>query len=101
MGDFSNRTIDMICQHRSDGTIIPIRFRLADDDGLMQEYKVKSYKDLSHKGAFEMPNGVIATSRVFPFICKIDCFGIEKELLLYYNSYDHVWTISNGHRTVV
>ena len=35
MSDFQNRKIDMICRHGADGTIMPIRFRLADDDGLM------------------------------------------------------------------
>ncbi len=88
----------MICRHNADGTIMPIRFRLADDDGLMQEYKVKSYRNLSHKGAFEMPNGIIATSTIFPFECKIDCFGTEKRVFLYYSSLDHVWTIAAGHR---
>ncbi len=99
MGDFKNRTIDMLCFIRSDGTMVPVRFRMADDDGLMQEYKVKSYKDLSDRGSFEMPNGVVATSSIFPFTCKIDCFGCEKELMLYYNCFDHVWTIAAGQRT--
>jgi hypothetical protein len=94
MGDFKNRTIDMICRHNKDGTMMPIRFRMTDDDGLIHEYRVKTYKDLSHKGTFEMPNGVTATSTIFPFTCKIDCFGTEKELLLYYNSSDHVWTMA-------
>ena len=93
---YSNTTIDMICEHKKDGTMIPIKFRMTDDDGLLQEYKVRSYRDLSHKGPFEMPNGVIATSCMFPFECKIDFFGRQKTLLLYYNCYEHVWTLSSG-----
>lgn len=88
----------MICQHKADGAMIPIKFRMADDDGLMQEYKVKSYRDLSHKGPFEMPNGIIATATMFPFECKIDCFGKEKTVFLYYSSFDHVWTIATNKR---
>ena len=32
----TQQKIDMICQHKSDGTIIPIKFRMVDDDGLYQ-----------------------------------------------------------------
>ena len=95
---YDSKYIDMICEHRKDGTIVPIKFRVTDDDGLLQEYKVRSYRDLSHKGSFEMPNGVIATSNIFPFECKIDCFGREKILILYYNCNEHVWTLASVNR---
>ena len=98
MRNYDNKKIDMICEHKKDGTMIPIKFRITDDDGLLHEYKIRSYRDLSHKGTFKMPNGVVATSTIFPFECKIDCFGREKMLLLYYNSNENVWTLSTGNR---
>ena len=92
--ELDDRTVDVICQHSRDGTIIPIKVRLTDEDGQVQTYKIRSYKDLSHKGKFTMPNGVIATSGVFPFECRILCFGKEQIITLVYFAYDHVWKIA-------
>jgi len=41
---------DVICQHKTDGTIIPLKIRIADEDGEYQIFNIKSYKVLSdHK----------------------------------------------------
>jgi len=39
--------IDFICQHTMDGDIIPLRIRLRDEDGELQEYSVRGYRDVS------------------------------------------------------
>jgi hypothetical protein len=85
--------VDVVCQHNRDGSMIPLKVRLTDEDGQIQAYKIRSYKDLSHKGKFEMPDDVIATSGVFPFECKIVCFGSERTIRLLYFAYDHVWML--------
>lgn len=92
--DFQNRAVDVICQHTREGNMIPIKIRIRDEEGEFQTYVVKGYKDLSHKGAFTMPNGVTATRTIFPFDCKIIVFGRERIVHLYYNSSDHIWRIS-------
>ena len=91
-----NKNIDMICQHKADGTIIPMKIRMLDDDGAYQEYKIRAYKDLSYKGKFfEMPDvGMVHSSGIYPFECKIESFGRERVLRLFYNSYDHTWKLS-------
>ncbi len=91
-----DKNIDMICQHKADGTIIPIRIRMLDDDGAYQEYKIRAYKDLSYKGNFfELPDaGKVHSSGVYPFECKIECFGCEKTIKVFYNSYEHTWKLS-------
>lgn len=98
MGTLSheNRNIDMICQHKADGTIIPIKIRMTDDDGAYQEYRIRAYKDLSYKGSvFEMPDvGRVHSSGIYPFECKIECFGNERTIRLFYNSYEHTWKLS-------
>ena len=93
-----NKNIDMICQHKADGTIIPMKIRMLDDDGAYQEYKIRAYKDLSYKGSlFDMPDvGRIHTSGIYPFECKIESFGHERTLKLFYNSYEHTWKLSSG-----
>ena len=94
MSDFQNKAIDVICQHSSDGTMIPLRLRIQDEEGEFHAYTVKGYKDLSHKGNYTMPNGVIATSALFPFECRINVFGALKVVSIYYNSTDNVWRLS-------
>ena len=91
----TNKNIDMICQHKADGTIIPIKIRMTDDDGACQEYRIRSYKDLSYKGnVFDMPEvGMIHTSCIYPFECKIECFGHERTITLFYSSYEHTWKL--------
>ena len=91
---YSDKAVDVICQHNSDGTMIPLKVRLVDEDGLVQTYKIKSFKDLSHKGAFTMPNGIVATSSVLPFECKVQCFGSERSIMMYYLANEHVWKLT-------
>ena len=50
-GDFQRQKIDVICQHTKEGDIIPLRIRLVDEDGMLQTYNIKSYKDRTvHSG---------------------------------------------------
>ena len=93
----ANRNIDMICQHKADGTIIPLRIRMLDDDGAYQEYKVRTYRDLSYRGqTFDMPDvSRVHTSGIYPFECRIESFGHERTLKLFYNSYEHTWKMTS------
>ena len=91
-----NRNIDMICQICADGTIIPMKMRVVDDDGAHQEFKIKSYKNLTYKGnVFNLPDvGPVCTTGICPFECKIDVFGVEKTINLFYNVNYHIWVLS-------
>lgn len=67
---FEDTKIDLICQHCMDGRIIPIKFRVLDEDGNMQEYKVKGYRDTSDKvmHSFDcnvIVNGIMKTVTIF------------------------------------
>ena len=42
------RKVDVICQHSSDGNIMPLKIRFEDEDGQWQTYIIKEYKDISH-----------------------------------------------------
>ena len=91
-GDYQNKPIDVICQHTKDGNMIPLKLRFQDEEGEFQSYVVKGYKDLSNN----TPEGVIATSTMFPFDCKISCFGTMKVIRIYYNSNENMWRLSPG-----
>ena len=87
----------MFCQHRADGTIIPIRLRLLDDDGAYQEYKIRAYKDLSYRGdRFALQDaGMVHSPGIYPFECRIECFGRERTIRVFYSSYEHTWKLVN------
>ena len=91
-----NKKIDMICQHNADGTMIPLKLRMKDEDGAYQEYKIKAYKDLTYKGIpFDrIDDSRVHSSDITPFECKIECFGHERTIRLFYNSYEHTWMLS-------
>ena len=92
-----NRNIDMICRHMADGAMIPLKIRMLDDDGAYQEYKVKAYKDLRYKGVplDQMDPGKVHTSGIYPFEIKIESFGRERMLRIFYNSYEHTWKLTS------
>lgn len=90
----NERDADVICQHNKDGTIIPLKIRIKDDDGESQTYFIKSYKDLSTNGDFVLPNGVgISGRHLWSFECKIQVFNLLKRIRLFYNTVDGRWKV--------
>ncbi|MCQ2539973.1 MAG: hypothetical protein MJ114_05935 [Acetatifactor sp.] len=86
-----NQRVDVICQHSRDGSIIPLKIRIRDDDGEYQIYAIKGYKDVSGNGAYTMPNGIPGTSHTWMFECKIAVFSTERRIRLFYNAYENFW----------
>lgn len=74
-----NTKIDFICQHTMDGKIIPLRIRLRDEDGELQEYTIKGYRETSE-------------FRNIRFECKIMVNGYMK-LVNIFSSDGRVWEL--------
>ncbi len=89
------RNVDVICQHCADGTIIPLRVRLTDEDGLKQAFTIKGYKDMSHQGTRTMPDGVYVTDKTLVFQCKIYVLNRERIIMLYYDPSGTVWKMTD------
>ncbi len=83
--------VDVICQHNKDGTIFPIRIRLTDEDGLVQTFNVKGFKDLTHQGTRTTQDGVYVTDNTIVFECKIVVLDRIRIVRLYYSAYEMVW----------
>ena len=97
LNQFNNpnlQDVDLICMHSKKGDIIPLRIRVTDEDGLPQVYSIKKYKDLSHHGCIEMPDGVYVTDNTLIFECSIVIFGSEKTVRLYNDPPKTVWKLS-------
>ena len=86
---------DVICQHKTDGSIIPLKIRITDEDGEYQVYNIKSYKDVSNRTAYTMPNGatVAPANHLWKFECKICAFNTLKQIQLFYNAYENSWRV--------
>ncbi len=87
--------IDVICQHSRDGSIIPMRIRLRDEDGSYQVYSVKGYQDVTEDGARSMPDGIYVTGETLCFECNIISFGMKRMVRLYYKPSDKVWIMTS------
>ncbi len=88
--------IDVICQHNRDRSIMPIKIRLTDETGEMQTYQIRGYRDLSGKGDYVLPNGVIVRGHIRTFECKILVFGTERLVKILYNADENQWRILTG-----
>ena len=94
MIDSKAKPVDVICQHSRDGGIIPLRVRVRDEEGEFQTYRIQAYKDLSHRGTRENPDGVFVTDNTFVFECAITVFGLRKVIRLYYEPNNNVWKMT-------
>ena len=82
------QSLDVICQHKPDGSIVPLKLRQRDPDGEHQAYMVKSYRCCELTDAIKNPT----YSRVM-FKVKINSFGREKIVKISYSYTDGIWRL--------
>ena len=90
----AGKPVDVICMHGRDGTMVPLRIRVEDEEGEFQAYSIHGYKDLSHQGSRTMPDGVYVSDRTLVFECNISVFGRNKMIRLYYGPNSTVWIMT-------
>ena len=88
------KAVDVICQHSRDGTTIPMKVRVMDDDGQLQSYAIKGFKDLSHSGSREMPDGMYVNNSTLVFECFISDFGRQRLIRLYREQNEEIWKMT-------
>ena len=84
--------IDVICQHNRDGSIIPIKIRVQDDENMNNVYTIKSYTEVSMEKVM-LPNEAVVTSDILRYDCEIVVFGTVKKVRLHYNKSRVKWYI--------
>ncbi len=82
------QSLDVICQHKPDGSIVPLKLRLRDADGEYQAYMVKSYRCCGLTDEIKNPT----YSRVM-FECKINSFGRGRIIKVSYSYTDGIWRL--------
>lgn len=85
------KKLDIICQHKLNGEIIPIKIRLTDEDGEMHTYLVKAYKVIERPCDGCLPNHVKTTMSIWTFECKISVFEKQQIIRIHYNVYQGRW----------
>lgn len=87
--------VDVLCQHKKDGKIIPIKIRVIDEDGENQTFQIKAYKDLTHYKEATTADYLIAENHIRSFECKILVFDCYKTIELFYNTNEQRWRITH------
>ena len=76
--------VDVICEHKADGTVIPIKFRLMNEDGDYEFYKISSYRPVPKQGAYTTKDNIYVCDSTDIFECKVQIFGLVRTVRLYY-----------------
>ncbi|MCR5415832.1 MAG: hypothetical protein K6E79_03420 [Pseudobutyrivibrio sp.] len=75
---------DVICEHKTDSSIIPIRFRIVNNQGENQIFNVKKYRQAPKLGTYKTKDGVFVSNQTEVFECQVEILGIKKMVRLYY-----------------
>jgi hypothetical protein len=87
----ADEKLDVICEHKSDGDIIPLRIRIRNEDGEYHVFSIREYRDLSHRGTYTTGDGVFVTNNTLVYECHIEVFGTQKTVKLYYEPHRSLW----------
>ena len=83
--------LDVICQISHDGTVIPMRIRTSDDEGELQTYNVKQYRQINHNSQIVKDDGIDITYHTLVFDCRIQVFDQLRPVRLYFNTQRASW----------
>ncbi len=76
--------VDVICEHKSDGTIIPLKFRLMNEDGDYESYKITAYRPVPKQGAYTTKDNLYICNSMDVYECKVQIFGTVRIVRLYH-----------------
>ena len=88
----TQKPVDVICQHCADGSIIPIKIRVQDDEQVYNVYNIKSYTAIT-SDKIMLPSEVMITTDLMRYDCKIEVFGIQKRIVLHYSKSRVKWYV--------
>ena len=77
--------VDVICKHKADGSIIPMRMRFMNEDGEYTVFTIKGYRESEKKGTHTTEDGIYVGDSTFIFECLIIVMGTKRIVRLYYD----------------
>ncbi len=86
--------VDVICEHKSDGDVIPLKFRIMNDDGVFEAYTIKGYRQIFRKDTYTTPDGVTVGTRDRVYECRVVVLDMYKTIRLYFDTINCSWRIA-------
>ena len=86
------KPVDVICQHCADGSIIPIKIRVQDDEQVYNVYNIKSYTAIT-SDKIMLPSEVMITTDLMRYDSKIEVFGIQNRIVIHYSKSRVKWYV--------
>ncbi len=77
--------VDVICQHKADGSIIPLRLRFMNEEGEYQSFPIKGFREAEKKGTHTTEDGIYVGDYTFVFECLIISMNMKRIVRLYYD----------------
>ncbi|WP_026659242.1 hypothetical protein [Butyrivibrio sp. AC2005] len=78
--------VDVICEHKSDGSVIPMRLRFQNEDGEYETYNIKGYRQVVHPESQTTNDGIfVVAASTLHFECMILAVGMKRMIRLYYD----------------
>ena len=90
----NDKIVDVIALFKRDGSIIPMRLQLVDEDGMEQAFTIKGYyvsNDYYHN--WKKNEDKINLDTVIQYTCKIEVLGIIKSINLLYFTKSGFWKL--------
>lgn len=78
----------VIAQFNKDGSIIPLKIRLYDEDGELQSYVIKAVRE-RYVNSTDAPTDY----HIVIFDCKINAFGHDRIVSISYSYADRLWKL--------
>lgn len=91
--------IDVICEMKATGEIVPMRLKFPDEDGSVHEYNIKGIKRLNNDKVFRLPDAGYQRCNFTVFLCRIVVFGRMTEIILYYDRSKSRWSMCPNNRS--
>ena len=91
------QTVDVIALHQTDGSIIPLRIRLTDEEGERREFTILQYRDIGGKGNQTLPDGGCISNDTLAYECYIEVAGVRRLIRLYHKPVlQSHWTLTDA-----
>ena len=78
--------VDVICEHKADGSIIPMRLRFMNEDGEYETYNIKGFRQIMHNESQTTADGIFVVAQsTLHFECMVISMGMKRMIRLYYD----------------
>lgn len=84
---------DVICEHTTDGTIIPLRCRFQDEEGIFTEYTLIGYNQLIPDNDGYVSDRLYVGPHAIAYDCKIKAYDRIRLIRLLYDMKKNRWEI--------